>query len=49
VHGRQVFVAVAQVVLAVLGGGVTLGLYDLGDARIIRTKAEGRAWQADLG
>ena len=48
-RGRQVLVAVAEVVLAELAGGVAIGLQDIGDAGIERPKAEFRAGQADLG
>ncbi|MCY1293428.1 hypothetical protein D9M70_426870 [compost metagenome] len=47
--GRQVFVAVAQVVLAELAGGVAVGLERLGDGDVARLQADRRAGHADLG
>ena len=49
VHRRQVLVAVAQVVLAELAGGVAERLHDIGDAGIERPEPEFGARQADLG
>ena len=49
VHGRQVLVAIAEVVLAELAGGVAERLQQLGDRRILRLQADGRAGHADLG
>src|SRR6058998_2441134 len=47
-HRRQVFVSVAQVVLAELGGGVAVRLEQLGDGGILRAHALGGARQAHL-
>ena len=49
VHGRQVFVAVAEVVLAELAGGVAERLQQFGDGRVFRLQADGGAGHADLG
>ena len=49
VYGRQMLVAVAEVVLAELAGGVAERLHDVGDARIERPEAKLGAGQADLG
>ena len=49
VHGRQVFVAVAEMVLAELAGGVAERLEHLGDGRVFLLQADGRAGHADLG
>jgi hypothetical protein len=49
VHRRQEFVAVAEVVLAELAGGVAERLQRLGDGDVLRLQAERRARQADLG
>ena len=49
VHGRQVFVAVAEVVLAELAGGVAERLEQLGDRRVFLLQADRRAGHADLG
>ena len=49
VHRRQMLVAVAEMVLAELAGGVAERLHDVGDARIERPEAELGAGQADLG
>ena len=48
VHRRQMFVAVAQVVLAELAGGVAERLQQAGDGRVLRPHALGGAGQADL-
>ncbi len=48
VHRRQVLVAVAEMVLAELAGGVAERLHDIGDARIVRPEPELGARQADL-
>ena len=48
-HGRQEFVAVAQMVLAELAGGVAQRLEELGDGRVFLLKADGGAGHADLG
>ena len=42
VHGRQVFVPIAEVVLAELAGGVAERLEQLGDGRIFRLQADRR-------
>ena len=49
VHRRQVLVAVAEVVLAELAGGVAQRLEQLGDGRVLLLQALGRPGQADLG
>jgi hypothetical protein len=48
VIGRQHLVAVAEVVLAELAGGVAERLQQLGDRRILGLQADGRAGDADL-
>ncbi len=48
VDGRQVLVAVAQVVLAELTGGVAVVLQQLGDGRVLVAEALLGAGQADL-
>jgi hypothetical protein len=40
VHGRQVLVAVAEVVLAELAGGVAERLEQLGDGRVLGLEAD---------
>ena len=49
VHGRQEFVAVAQVVLAELAGGVAERLEQFGDGRVFLLQADRGAGHADLG
>ena len=49
VHGRQKLVAVAEVVLAELAGGVAERLEQLGNRRVLRLQADRRAGHADLG
>ena len=49
VHGGQMLVAVAEVVLAELAGGVALRLQCGGDGRVLRLQAEFGAGHADLG
>ncbi|MNN91470.1 hypothetical protein D3C81_2095920 [compost metagenome] len=49
VVGRQVFVAITQVVLAELAGGVTLGLEGLGEGDVAALDTDWRARHADLG
>ena len=49
VHGRKVFVAIAQMVLAELTGSVTERLEHLGDRRIFCLEADLGAGHADLG
>ena len=49
VHGRQVFVAVAEMVLAELAGGVAERLEQLGDGRVFLLQADRGAGHADLG
>ncbi|MNL26341.1 hypothetical protein D3C87_1478610 [compost metagenome] len=49
VVGRQVLVAVTQVVLAELPGGVAQRLEQLGDGRVFRLQAHGGTGNADLG
>ena len=49
VNGRQELVAVAEVVLAELAGGVSERLEQLGDRRVFLPQAEGCARQADFG
>ena len=48
VHRRQVLVAVAEVVLAELAGGVAERLEQLGDGGILGAQAQVRARQPDL-
>ena len=48
-HRRQVFIAVAEVVLAELAGGVAERLEHLGDRRVFRLEADRRARHPDLG
>ena len=48
-HGRQEFVAVAQVVLAELAGGVAERLEQLGDGRVFLLQSDAGAGHADLG
>jgi hypothetical protein len=48
VHGRQVLVAIAEVVLAELARGIAEGLEQLGDGGILRAHARRRAGQPDL-
>jgi hypothetical protein len=48
VHRRQEFVAVAEMVLAELAGGVAERFQRLGDGDVLRLQAERRARQADL-
>ena len=48
-HGRQVFIAVAEMVLAELAGGIAERLERLGDSDIARLQANGGARNADLG
>ena len=49
VHGRQIFVAIAEVVLAELTGGVAERLQHFGDGRVFRVQPDRRAGHADLG
>ena len=49
VHRRQELVAVAEMVLAELAGGVAERLERLGDGDVLGLQAERRARQADLG
>src|SRR5215831_17807273 len=49
VCGRQMLVAIAEVVLAELAGGVAVGFQDIGDAGVERPEAKLGAGQADLG
>ena len=49
VHRRQVLVAIAEVVLAELAGGVAEVLQDLRDRRVLGFEAQRRAGHADLG
>ena len=49
VHGRQEFVAVAEVVLAELAGRIAERLEQLGDRRVFLLQPERGARQADLG
>ncbi|MNG22969.1 hypothetical protein D3C84_1075200 [compost metagenome] len=49
VVGRQELVLVAQVVLAELAGGITLGLERLGDGDVAFLQADRRARHAHLG
>ena len=49
VHGRQVLVPVAEVVLAELAGGVAERLEQFGDGRIFLLQADRGAGHADLG
>ena len=49
VHGGQVLVAVAQVILAELAGGIALCLQQLGNRRVFLLQPYRSARQADLG
>ena len=49
VHGRQELVAIAEMVLAELAGGVTERLEHLGQGRVLLLNADGGAGEADLG
>src|SRR5436190_706103 len=49
VDGRQIFVAVAEVVLAELAGGIAERLERFGDGNVSRLKAHGCARNSDLG
>ena len=49
VHGRQELVAVAEMVLAELAGGIAERLEQLGDRRVFLLQPERGARQADLG
>ena len=49
VHGRQVFVAVAEMVLAELAGGIAERLEQFGDGRVFLLQSDGGAGHADLG
>ena len=49
VHGRQVFVPIAEMVLAELAGGVAERLEQFGDGRVFLLQADRRAGHADLG
>ena len=49
VYGRQKFVAVAEMVLAELAGGVAERLEQLGDGGVFVLQADGCAGNADLG
>ena len=54
VHGRQEFVAVAEMVLAKLAADIALRLEQFGDGRVLRLQAELRArevrpWSARCG
>jgi hypothetical protein len=48
-HGWQELVAVAEVVLAELAGGVAERLQELGDCRVPRLQPDRRRWHPDLG
>ena len=49
VHGRQKFVAVAEMVLAELAGGVAERLQQLGDGHVLACRPTVGAGHADLG
>ena len=49
VHGRQVLVAIAEMVLAELAGGVAERLEHFGDGRVFRLKSDRGAGHADFG
>ena len=49
VHGRQVFIPIAEMVLAELAGGVAERLQQFGDGRVFLLQADGGAGHADLG
>ena len=49
VHGRQMFVAVAEMVLAELAGRIAEVLQELRNRRVLGTEALHRAREADLG
>ena len=44
---RQVFFKIAQVVLAILGGGIALGLEDFGESNVFLLQPGRRTWRAD--
>src|SRR5262249_37660564 len=48
VRGRQELITITEVVLAELTRDVAERLEELGDGRVFGSKAEVRAWQADL-
>jgi hypothetical protein len=48
VYGRQMLVAIAEMILAELAGGVALRLEQLGECRILFGKSFLGAWQSDL-
>ena len=49
VHGRQMLVAISQVVLAELAGSVAERFHDIRDRRVERAEAKLRAGQTDFG
>ena len=49
VHGRQILVEIAQMVLAELAGGVTLVLEELRNRHGLSLEADRCGWDADLG
>src|SRR5262249_54366230 len=49
VNSRQVFIAIAEMVLAKLACRITEVLKELGDRRIFRAQADRRAGKADFG
>ena len=49
VYGRQIFVAVAEMVLAELPGGVAERLQGFRDAHVFGVKSDGRTGQTDFG
>ena len=49
VHGRQIFVAIAEMVLAELTGGVAERLQHFRDGRVFRVQSDRCAGHADLG
>jgi hypothetical protein len=49
VHRRQVLVAIAEVILAELTGGIALRLQCLRDGRVLRLQTQRGAGQAHLG
>src|SRR5260370_17179418 len=49
VHGRQELIAIAEMVLAKLTGGVTERLEQFGDGRVFRLKSENGAGQSHFG
>ena len=49
VHGRQVFIPIAEMVFAELTGGIAERLEQFGDGRVFRLKSDSGAGHADFG